>query len=72
MQRSKRVFSSHIEQVHYDPETQVLKVEYSTNGKVSVYSSVPPNVAEGVFNAVSVGNELHATVKGKFPHSYQE
>lgn len=70
-QQSKRVFSSHIDQIHYDPETQALKVEYQ-NGKVSVYTSVPSHVADNVFGAVSVGTALHATVKGKYPHSYME
>ena len=68
---SKQVYSSHINTVHYDPETGVLKVDYQ-NGKRSVYSSVPDHVASNVFNAVSVGKEIHANVRGQYPHTYEE
>lgn len=64
----KEVYSSHVGKVGYDDETGDLYVEWST-GKTSVYHGVPPDVAEDVMGAYSVGSAL-AGLKGSYRHSY--
>jgi hypothetical protein len=65
----RSVFSSHVNRVGHDPETGDLHVEWD-NGKTSIYSGVPPALADDVSNAWSVGKALHGQIKGKFPHRY--
>ena len=65
----KPVFSSHIASIGYgDGE---LHVTYK-NGKTSIYSGVPTDVANGVLGAPSIGTAIHATVRGKYDHRYAE
>jgi hypothetical protein len=66
----KKVFSSHIEQVGYEPATQSLTVIFK-NGKTATYTGVPPDVASNVVDAPSVGSALHQFVRGKYDHSYE-
>lgn len=65
----KQVFSSHIDSVGYDADTQELFVQWQ-NGKTSVYSGVPPDLASEAQNAASIGSLMHDQIKGKFPHRY--
>lgn len=66
----KRVYSSHINSIGYDPATKELHVEFD-NKKIGVYMDVPPDVAVLVTDAPSVGTALHAYVKGKFAFGYK-
>ena len=63
------VFSSHVSRVGYDADTQELHVEWDS-GKTSVYSGVPPDVADEARKSWSVGTFLTENVKYQFPHRY--
>jgi len=62
------VQSSLVSEIGYDPATQELTVAWQ-EGRVSVYSSVPQNVASDVMNAPSVGRAMQA-VKKTYQHRY--
>ena len=63
------VFSSHVSRVGYSADTQELYVTWDT-GKTSVYSGVPPDVANQTMNSWSVGSALTSDIKANFPHRY--
>ena len=65
----KRVFSSNVEQVGFDPTTHVLTVVYRT-GRVVEYAGVPDNVGNSVVEAPSVGEALHNSIRGKYAFRY--
>lgn len=65
----KRVFSSHINAVGYNPESLELFVDFK-NGKTGVYFDVKPDVAQLVVDAPSVGSALHRFIKGKYSFGY--
>lgn len=65
----KDVYSSHVDQVGHDPQTNELHVKWDS-GKTSVYSNVPAELAQSVVQSWSVGKALTAQVKGQFPHRY--
>ena len=65
----RSVYSSAVDRVGYDEEQHELHVEWS-DGKRSIYSDVPPPVADQVQNAWSVGKALHQMVKGNYGHRY--
>ena len=72
MSWSRNVFSSNVETVSYDPETQEMTVTW-TKGKnrVSVYEGVPEQVADEASRAFSVGQFLNAEIKPRYPHRYK-
>lgn len=70
MPAMRRVYSSHIDMIGYDPATRELRVVYKT-GATAIYRDVPPQVAGDVMNAPSIGTALHAAVRGKFEHDYE-
>jgi hypothetical protein len=66
-----RVQSSHVWEVGYDPETQVLAVRYHASvkhpaGRVVEYHGVDEKTAASVIEAPSVGSALHNFVRGVF------
>jgi len=63
------VFSSHVRRIGHDAQTGELHVQWDS-GKTSVYSGVPPDVADRVQNAWSVGKALREEVKNAYPHRY--
>lgn len=65
----RQVYSSHIASIGYDAEAMALHVEYSS-GKTAAYEGVPPDVAESVLSAPSIGEELHRTIRGVFRFRY--
>jgi hypothetical protein len=56
------VSSSNISAIGYDPDTQILEVEF-LNGSVYEYSGVPSSEHDGLMNADSKGKYLHANIK---------
>ncbi len=68
--KMKKVFSSHIDAVGYDPDSKELHVRFQ-KGKTAVYMDVPADTAQMVVDAPSVGTALHQFVKGKFAHGYR-
>ncbi len=67
----REVYSSHVNRVGYDHQAQELHVEWDT-GKRSVYSAVPPHVADSTMNAWSVGKALIEQVKPVYEHRYDK
>ena len=69
------VFSSHIDSIGYDEDTQELHVQFqgSTNRppKIAVYRNVPYATAHAVLSAPSIGIAMHRSVRGKFPFGYK-
>lgn len=49
----------------YDADSQTLAVQYK-NGAVFHYDGVPPEVADGLANADSIGKFFNANIKGVF------
>lgn len=66
----RRVFSSHVEAIGYDTQSREFHVEYK-NGKTSVYMDVPPQVAQLIQSAPSIGEAIHANLRGQFAHGYK-
>ena len=65
----KDVYSSNVSTVGYDPETLDLTITW-TNGKRSIYSGVPAELADQLAVASSVGSMLNAEVKPYYAHRY--
>lgn len=73
--KMKRVYSSHIDEVGYDPDTKELHVTFQGKegkaAKTAVYMDVPADIAQQVVDAPSVGTALHNLIKGNFAHEYK-
>lgn len=67
----KDVHSDMVERVGYDSETQELQVKWRRTGRVSIYSDVPPDVAQQAMTAWSIGEYLNESVKPVYSHRYQ-
>jgi hypothetical protein len=65
----RSVYSSHVDEIGYDPDTEELHVKYSS-GRTTVYDGVPLTVAATVQSSASIGEALHAHVRGKYGHRY--
>jgi hypothetical protein len=63
------VYSSQVKEVGHDPATGEMHVTWSS-GKTSVYTGVPPDVADSVRTSYSVGKALSEQVKPFYPHRY--
>ncbi len=61
------VSSSNISAIGYDPDSEVLEVEF-TNGALYSYSGVSLGEYEGFISADSKGKYLHANIKGRYPY----
>jgi KTSC domain-containing protein len=75
------VYSSHVDAIGYDAETEELHVVYSrgkTAGIPTIYQGVPPEIAAQIAGAPSIGQALHEHVrvpKGRpprYPHRYDQ
>ena len=58
----KAVSSSHISAVGYEPDSQTLRIRF-TSGKEYEYTNVPKSVYEGMMSAASVGRYFHASIR---------
>lgn len=67
----KRVFSSHISSIGYDPSTKELEVQFQ-NGNTAVYQDVPADIAKDVTDAPSVGTALNQFIKGAYSFGYKK
>lgn len=65
----RNVFSSNVQAVGYDDESEELLVTWK-NGKVSAYQGVPEETADALAKAPSVGTMLNMDIKGRYPHRY--
>jgi KTSC domain len=73
MPEMRPVFSSHIDAIGYDGDTSELHVTYQ-GGRTAIYEGVPPDKAAAV-GAIggtppSIGEALHAHIRGKYKHRY--
>ena len=62
----KKVESSMVWAVDYDPTTQVLEVAFKRTG-VFRYDGVPPTVYRAMMRSDSVGSYLRSCVIGMYP-----
>lgn len=69
MSWSRPVFSSMVQEVGYDDQTQDLLVTW-TNGKRSAYAGVPEELAIELSKAPSVGQMINMEVKPNYRHRY--
>ena len=60
------VDSSNVEAIGYDPTGQELHVQFRSGGYY-VYSSVPPEVYDGLLNSASKGSFLNRQIKNVYP-----
>jgi len=67
----QRIYSSHVDEVAYDPEAKELHVRWQ-KGRTSVWVDVDAETAQNVLSAPSIGQELHRSVRGKFLHRYAD
>lgn len=61
------VRSSNVHSMGYDPTSRVLEVEYR-DGRCYRFAGVPPEVAESIKRAPSVGAALAQGVRGRYEH----
>ena len=67
----RRVNSSHVWQIGYDPDTRTMAVRYIPSvkhpaGRLVEYLDVDPQTWTRINSAPSVGSALHSFVKGVF------
>jgi hypothetical protein len=60
------VSSSNIKAIGYDPESQLLEVEFN-QGAVYEYRLVPAAVHQALMSAGSIGQYFAANIKGQYP-----
>jgi hypothetical protein len=65
---SRSVFSSMVTTVAWDDGN--LLVTWARNGRTSVYSGVPEDVADRLSKAPSVGSMIHSDIIPYYSHSY--
>lgn len=65
----KSVYSSNVAEIGYDEDASTLHVIYN-GGRHAVYHGVPKKTADAVLSAPSIGEAMHAEVRGKFPFGY--
>jgi hypothetical protein len=58
--------SSNIAACGYDPETRVLRVEF-TGGATYEYAGVDPSAYEGLVGADSAGEYFHRHIRNLYP-----
>lgn len=61
------VSSSNLKSVGYDEISQILEIEFHSEGRIYQYSSVPKYRHEGLMNASSKGSYFHAYIRDKYP-----
>ncbi|HEX2066907.1 MAG TPA: KTSC domain-containing protein [Candidatus Thermoplasmatota archaeon] len=64
--RRKRVASSSLRSVGYDPDGQVLEVEFA-GGHVYRYWQVPPQRHRGLLRAASKGRYFNRWIRERYP-----
>ena len=64
---SKNVFSSMVQSVSYDSDTQTMIITFN-NGKSYAYADVPEDVAGDLSNAASVGEFMNSEIKGRYSY----
>ena len=65
--KRRKVESTNVASVGFDPKRKVLEVEFQT-GAVYQYREVPKPTYDALLKADSKGRYLAANVKGKYPY----
>lgn len=65
------VHSDMVERIGYNFEAAELFVKWRRGGRVSIYSDVPPDVANQAMTAWSIGDYLNESVKPVYSHRYE-
>ena len=60
------VNSSALQSVGYDPEREILELEFRDNGGVWQYFKLPVSVYKKFIHASSLGNYFVTRIKGKY------
>ena len=68
----KAVHSDSVLKIGYDVDTSELFVTWRRGGRTSIYSDVPPEVANQAATAWSVGKFLDENVKRTYNHRYEK
>jgi hypothetical protein len=55
-----------IRQIRYDPASQELCVQFTSDGSVYIYSGVPEDEADSFGSAASVGSYFHDNIKDTY------
>jgi KTSC domain len=63
--RTENFSSAALASASYDDETQTLSVTF-TSGQTYALRSVPPEIAQGLFDAPSPGSYWHSVLKGNY------
>jgi hypothetical protein len=66
----REVYSSAVQEIGY--EDGKLVVVWKRSGKTSTYTGVPPELAQQVMNAPSIGQALRESVQNQYAHGYGE
>jgi len=66
----REVYSSVVQEIGY--EDGKLAVVWKRTGKTSTYTGVPPELAQRVMNAPSIGQALRESVRGVYTHEYAD
>ena len=64
----REVYSSVVHSIGYEDGN--LHVRWARTGRVSVYKDVPPELADQVMNAPSIGSALRDVIQNTFEHQY--
>jgi hypothetical protein len=68
--RRQPVESSAVVSIGYDPDLQILEIEY-TGGRVYRYPGVPLEEYEALMNADSIGTYVNQVIKTKYSDYYE-
>jgi hypothetical protein len=63
----KAVYSSMVQSISYDSDSQIMTVTFNT-GKSYAYLGVPEDVAGDAANAASVGDYMNSEIKGRYQY----
>lgn len=66
MERKPVSGSSLFQEVGYSPETQILEIQFLSNGKIYQYSGFTPDDWESLRTAESKGRHFGLHIRGKF------
>ncbi len=64
----KRVVSSNVASIGYDPATQTLEIEFQ-NGAIYQYYNIPLGIFEEFDRSPSKGAFLNSQIRDRFPFS---
>ncbi|MFD0765659.1 KTSC domain-containing protein [Mucilaginibacter lutimaris] len=70
--RRRKVQSTALQSIGYDPDKHILELEFRDNGGVWQYFNVKPAAYKKFVNSESLGNFFVTRIKGKYPEEKVE